>query len=50
MAALVLRPAMLEFVDMVNMAPDMRIEELVVGERSRWPVPRCEGSARRTRV
>ncbi len=34
MAALALRPAMLEFVDMVNMAPDMRIEELVIGERS----------------
>jgi len=34
MAALALRPAMLEFVDMVSVAPDLRIEELVVGERS----------------
>ncbi|MGI9023957.1 MAG: potassium channel family protein [Acidimicrobiales bacterium] len=34
MAALALRPAMLEFVDMVSVSPDLRIEELVVGERS----------------
>jgi voltage-gated potassium channel len=34
MAALALRPAMLEFVDMVSVAPDLRIEELVVGETS----------------
>ena len=34
MAALALRPAMLEFVDMVSVAPDLRIEEIVVGERS----------------
>ena len=34
MATLALRPAMLEFVDMVSVAPDLRIEELVVGERS----------------
>ncbi len=34
MAALAFRPAMLEFVDMVTVAPDLRIEELVVGERS----------------
>jgi len=34
MANLALRPAMLEFVDMVTVAPDLRIEELVVGERS----------------
>jgi len=34
MAALALRPAMLEFVDMVSVAPDLRIEELVVGEKS----------------
>jgi voltage-gated potassium channel len=34
MAALALRPAMLEFVDMVSVAPDLRVEELVVGERS----------------
>jgi voltage-gated potassium channel len=34
MAALALRPAMLEFVDMVTVAPDLRIEELVVGEHS----------------
>jgi voltage-gated potassium channel len=34
MAALAFRPAMLEFVDMVSVAPDLRIEELVVGERS----------------
>jgi len=34
MAALAFQPAMLEFVDMVSVAPDLRIEELVVGERS----------------
>jgi len=34
MAALALHPAMLEFVDMVSVAPDLRIEELVVGECS----------------
>ncbi len=34
MAALALRPAMLEFVDMVSVSPDLRIEELVVGGRS----------------
>ena len=34
MAALALRPAMLEFADMVSTAPDMRIEELVVAEGS----------------
>jgi len=34
MATLALRPAMLEFVDMVSVSPDLRIEELVVGERS----------------
>ena len=34
MAALALRPAMLEFVDMVSMAPDLRIEELVIDARS----------------
>ena len=34
MAALAFRPAMLEFVDMVTVAPDLRIEELVVGDRS----------------
>lgn len=34
MAALALHPAMLEFVDMVSVAPDLRIEELVVGEHS----------------
>lgn len=34
MASLALRPAMLEFVDMVSMAPDMRVEELVISERS----------------
>ena len=34
MAALALRPAMLEFVDMVSVAPDLRIEELVVSTRS----------------
>lgn len=34
MASLALRPAVLEFVDMVSVAPDLRIEELVVGERS----------------
>ena len=34
MASLALRPAMLEFVDMVTVAPDLRVEELVVGKRS----------------
>jgi len=34
MAALALHPAMLEFVDMVSVAPDLRIEELVVGDGS----------------
>ena len=34
MAALALRPAVLEFVDMVSVAPDLRIEELVVGDES----------------
>lgn len=34
MANLALRPAMLEFVDMVTVAPDLRVEELVVGETS----------------
>jgi voltage-gated potassium channel len=35
MASLALRPAVLEFVDMVSVAPDLRIEELVVGDGSR---------------
>jgi voltage-gated potassium channel len=34
MAALASQPAMLEFVDMVSVAPDLRIEELVLGEHS----------------
>jgi len=34
MASQVLQPAMLEFVDMVSVAPDLRIEELMVGEGS----------------
>jgi len=34
MAALAFRPAMLEFVDMVSVAPDLRIEELILGPRS----------------
>ena len=34
MAALAFQPAMLEFVDMVSVAPDLRIEELVIGDRS----------------
>ncbi|MGH9149681.1 MAG: potassium channel family protein, partial [Acidimicrobiales bacterium] len=34
MAALALRPAVLEFMDMVSIAPDLRIEELVVDDRS----------------
>ena len=34
MAALALRPALLEFVDMVSVDPDLRIEELVVGDSS----------------
>ena len=35
MASLALRPALLEFVDMVSVAPDLRIEELVVGDSSK---------------
>jgi voltage-gated potassium channel len=35
MASLALRPAVLEFVDMLSVAPDLRIEELVVGDGSR---------------
>ncbi|MBW3651712.1 MAG: NAD-binding protein [Actinobacteria bacterium] len=35
MASLALRPAVLEFVDMVAVAPGLRIEELVVGEGSK---------------
>ena len=34
MAALALRPAMLEFVDMVSVAPDLRMEELIIGDHS----------------
>lgn len=34
MARMALQPAVLEFVDMVNMAPDLRIEELLVDEGS----------------
>ena len=34
MAAMAFQPAMLEFVDMVSVAPDLRVEELVIGERS----------------
>lgn len=34
MAALAFQPAMLEFVDMVSVAPNLRIEELIVGSRS----------------
>ncbi|HEX2043359.1 MAG TPA: potassium channel protein [Acidimicrobiales bacterium] len=34
MASQALQPAMLEFVDMVSVAPDLRIEELVVGKSS----------------
>ncbi|HEV3400650.1 MAG TPA: TrkA C-terminal domain-containing protein, partial [Acidimicrobiales bacterium] len=34
MASQALQPAMLEFVDMVTVAPDLRIEELVVGKSS----------------
>ncbi|MGI8939509.1 MAG: potassium channel family protein [Iamia sp.] len=34
MAALASQPAMLEFVDMVSVAPDLRIEELVLGGQS----------------
>lgn len=34
MAALALSPAVLEFVDMVSVAPDLRVEELVVSESS----------------
>ena len=35
MASLALNPAVLEFVDMVSVAPDLRIEELAVGRDSR---------------
>lgn len=35
MASLALRPAVLEFVDMVAVAPGLRIEELVLGEGSK---------------
>lgn len=35
MARMALQPAVVEFVDMVNMSPDLRIEELVVGKASR---------------
>ncbi len=35
MASLALSPAVLEFVDMVSVAPDLRVEELVVGEGSK---------------
>jgi len=34
MASMALQPAVLEFMDMVRAAPDLRIEELVVGSRS----------------
>jgi voltage-gated potassium channel len=34
MAAMAFQPAVLEFVDMVSVAPDLRVEELVIGERS----------------
>jgi voltage-gated potassium channel len=34
MAALAFQPAMLEFVDMVSVAPDLRIEELILGDQS----------------
>ena len=34
MAALALRPAVLEFVDLVSVAPDLRVEELVISDRS----------------
>ena len=34
MASLALRPALLEFVDMVSVAPDLRIEEVIVGQGS----------------
>jgi K+/H+ antiporter YhaU regulatory subunit KhtT len=34
MASMALQPAVLEFMDMVRVAPDLRIEELVVGDRS----------------
>ncbi len=34
MASLALRPALLEFVDMVSVAPDLRIEELVLAKDS----------------
>jgi voltage-gated potassium channel len=34
MASLSMQPAMIEFVDMVSVAPDLRIEELVIGAGS----------------
>jgi len=34
MAAMAFQPAMLEFVDMVSVAPDLRVEELVIGNHS----------------
>ena len=42
MAALAFQPAMLEFVDMVSVAPDLRIEELVLGKQS----PLADGTVR----
>jgi voltage-gated potassium channel len=35
MASMALQPAMLEFVDMVSVDPDLRIEEIVIGADSR---------------
>ena len=32
MASLSMQPAMIEFVDMISVAPDLRIEELVIGD------------------
>ena len=34
MASLSMQPAMIEFVDMISVAPDLRIEELIIGEGS----------------
>lgn len=34
MASLSMQPAMIEFVDMISVAPDLRIEELVIGKGS----------------
>ncbi len=34
MASLAMQPAMIEFVDMISVAPDLRIEELVIGSGS----------------